>query len=547
MHSLFSPLQQARFYYQPKQPACLTPLNSCEPFIQEADATNLEEEIKKLFPFTYNQPLLSLQKGKQDTRHPPLKVGVVLSGGQAPGGHTVITALYDALHILAPGSQLFGLLGGISGLIHNKSQLLTQEIVDRYRHQGGFDMIGSGRTKLETTEQFQAAKKTSQALDLDGLVIIGGDDSNTNAAFLAEFFKSQGIKTSVVGVPKTIDGDLKNEWIETSFGFDTACKTYSEIIGNILIDSLSAKKYYFFIKLMGRSASHVTLECALQTHPNLTLISEEVAQKEWTLPQIVDQICSMICQRAKEGKNYGAILIPEGLIEFVSGFKELIRELNEGIAKHEEHLSALQEEDKVFWLGQQLTEGVKNLFFSLPHSIQMQLALDRDPHGNVQVSKIETERLLIELVSQELCQREKRGGYQGKFSPQPIFCGYEGRSGLPSNFDCQYCSVLGQVAALLICFRKTGYMSSVQGLAKEIEEWRPLAIPLVRMLHWEKRKGEMKAVIRKATVQLDGKLFKRFENERGKWLLHDDYRSPGPIQFFGPEVLTNSITFTLQG
>lgn len=532
--SQMSPLQRYRQNYQPKIPALLKDLSYLIPIPHESlTVTLLDPAVAPLFPITFSQPLLEFIKSSQLESH-PLRVGVVLSGGQAPGGHNVISGLFDALQELNPESFLLGFLNGPVGIINNQSIPITTSLVSRYRNQGGFDMIGSGRTKIETPEQFQSALRTVQELNLDGLVVIGGDDSNTNAAFLAEYFKKEGIKTSVVGVPKTIDGDLKNDFIEVSFGFDTACKVYSEIIGNLLIDMLSAKKYYFFIKLMGRSASHIALECALKTHPNLVFISEEIAEKGYTLSDMVEQIVTLICKRAELGKQYGAILIPEGLIEFIPEFKQMISEINRLVLVGKTSSAEITHH---------LTSSSLSCFKSLPKIVQDQLFLDRDPHGNIQVSKIETERLFIALVEQKLQELKKTGKYSGQFSAQPLFCGYEGRSALPSNFDAQYCYSLGRVAALLLSNKKTGYVCGLKNLMGPVEEWQPLGIPLVSLLNFEERGGERRAVLRKALVELQGTIFKNFVDQREDWAYKDVYLSPGPIQFEGPEEITESRPF----
>lgn len=536
--------------YQPTLPDALNDIESLAPIHKEEEGTFDKSELLHLFPKTHRQPILRFRKGMEKTQHNPLKVGVVLSGGQAPGGHNVISGLYDALKKLNPKSKLFGFQNGPSGIVQNRHIEITEQILAAYRNQGGFDLIGSGRTKIETEEQFQAAEDTAKTLDLDGLVIIGGDDSNTNAALLAEHFLNRGIKTKVVGVPKTIDGDLKNAYIEASFGFDTAAKTYSEIIGNILRDTLSAKKYYYFIKLMGRSASHITLECALQTHPNLTLISEEVESNKNSLMDLIQEISDLVCQRAEKGKDYGAILIPEGIVEFIPEFKQLIKELNELLSPEKSHLANIEskalKEEKVEYMAKQLTQPSTKCYEALPQEIQIQLLLDRDPHGNVQVSKIETERLFIEMVKKELKDRQKKGLYKGKFSGQPHFCGYEGRSCMPSNFDSQYCYALGHVAALLIDCGATGYMSCVQNLFQTVETWEIGGIPLISMMHLEKRHGKDKPVIQKALVDLAGPVFSKFVKERDDWKLQDDYQYPGPVQFFGPSELTETTTLTLE-
>lgn len=507
-------LQKLRIDYKPPIPKIL--LTGVQ-FVHEKSFT-IEPELQKLFPKTYNQAPLKGQEGVKGASK-PLRVGVVFSGGQAPGGHNVVTGLFDALKKLNPANELIGFLDGPSGILNNKTKPLTVDLLADYRNQGGFDLIGSGRTKIEAPEQFEAALKTVQTLKLDGLVIIGGDDSNTNAAFLAEFFLSKGCATKVIGVPKTIDGDLKNPYVPISFGFDTACKIYSEMIGNIARDALSAKKYTHFIKLMGRSASHIALECALKTKPNLCLIGEEVAEKKMTLDQIVQEICAVLSKRAEKGKHYGVILIPEGLIEFIPEVGALISELNRQIKPSD------------------LSPDSKCCFASLPERIQKQLLLDRDPHGNVQVSRIETELLLIEKVAE---------AYKGKFSPLAHFFGYEGRSGFPSNFDANYCYALGMTAALLIDRGYTGYMCSVTGLQRPVAEWEIGAVPIVPLMHYEMRKGEMRAVIKKALVDLKGRPFQQFDRERGKWIEEDHYQFIGPMQFAGDPALTDSIPSSLQ-
>jgi pyrophosphate--fructose-6-phosphate 1-phosphotransferase len=479
------------------------------------------EELEKQFPKTYGQPILNGKRGAKRSSQSK-RVGVVFSGGQAAGGHNVITGLFDALKRLNPDSRLFGFLGGPSGILEGKQKELKEAVLAPYRNQGGFDLIGSGRTKIETEEQLQAALKGVQQLKLDGLVVIGGDDSNTNAALLAEYFLTKGCQTSVIGVPKTIDGDLKNAFVETSFGFDTACRTYSEMIGNIARDTLSARKYFHFIKLMGRSASHIALECALQTQPNFTWIGEEVASKKLTLYQIAETLAAFIEKRSQMGKPFGVILIPEGLIEFIPEVAALIKELN-----------SLKEMQGV---REKLSREALNCFDALPETIQNQLLLDRDPHGNVQVSPIETERLLIEMVKRV---------YKGKFHAVSHFFGYEGRSGYPSNFDAEYCYVLGHTAALLIDAGATGYTSYVRHLTRPVQEWEIGGIPITMLMHLEMRKGKTKPVIAKALVDLDGKAFKAFAEQREKWMFEEHYCYPGPIQFFGDQNLTDTKPITL--
>ncbi|MFQ5728791.1 MAG: diphosphate--fructose-6-phosphate 1-phosphotransferase [Waddliaceae bacterium] len=532
-------LQKIRQSYQPKLPKILQKIGKLKTETCDIE-TPAKNELAELFPKTLGQPKVEFVKGS-DQNHQSLRVGVVLSGGQAAGGHNIITGLLDGLKKLNPSSCLFGFLNGPSGIVDNESIKLTETAIADFRNQGGFDLIGAGRTKIETPEQFEGAANTAKKLQLDGMVIVGGDDSNTNAALLAEYFETHNIPTRVIGAPKTIDGDLKNDQIEISFGFDTATKTFSETIGNILRDSLSAKKYYFFIKLMGRSASHIALECALQTHPNLTFIGEEIAAEQKTLQDLTNQICDMISARADLGKNYGVVLIPEGIVEFIPEFKELIIELNRL------HLDPSQSrEEKVAYVKKQLRLSSRKCFESIPSEIQAQLLIDRDPHGNIQVSKIETERLFVQTVKEELKKRKNAGTYKGKFSAQPLFCGYEGRSGFPSNFDAQYCYALGHVAALLIDSGATGYMSCVQNLTRPVEDWRISGIPLTSMIHMEERKGQVKPVIQKALVELSGKPFTIFKEQRENWAMNDDYRYPGPIQFFGPTEITDSITLTLE-
>lgn len=533
MKESISPLQRIRQSYQPKCPRILQ--NIREVAVKagaETSAVADAAELKQLFPHSFGQPTLHLTQGEQETR--ALKVGVVLSGGQAPGGHNVICGIYDALQELHPESCLIGFLDGPSGITDNQYRQLSRTEIDNYRNTGGFDMIGSGRTKIETAEQFAQALKTVREHQLDGLVVIGGDDSNTNAALLAEYFLANEQATRVIGVPKTIDGDLKNQQIEISFGHDTACKTYSEIIGNLARDAMSAKKYSFFVKLMGRSASHVTLECALQTHPNWVFIAEEVAAKKWTLKELTNQLCSVICRRAERGKNYGVYLIPEGLLEFIPECRQLISELNT--------LLATKEADEAV---SQLSPDARSCFDSLPSEIQNQLLMDRDPHGNVQVSKIETERLFIQTVKKELEKRKASGEFKGAFSAQPFFCGYEGRSCPPSNFDSQYCYALGKNATALIQNGSTGYMSCLRRLTTPLEEWEAGGIPITMMMNLEERHGKQKPVIQKALVELDAEPFNCLQKFKEEWATGDHYRFPGPVQYFGDAELTESCTQTL--
>lgn len=473
--------------------------------------------MQKLFPQTSNQPLLYFSSGGCKKKNKPLRVGVVFSGGQAPGGHNVVLGLYEALKKIHAKSKLWGFLEGPSGIIEANYKALSEKKLQFYRNQGGFDLLGSGRTKIESKEQLEKAAQTMQELTLDGLVIIGGDDSNTNAAFLAEYFAQHHLPTKVIGVPKTIDGDLKNRWVEIPFGFDSACKTYAEIIGNISKDALSAKKYYHFIRLMGRAASHITLECALLTQPNLAFISEEVQQKNYTLQDLIQQLTEWILLRKKQRKNYGIFLIPEGLIEFIPEMRALIHDLNQSFST-----SFSSEEERV----KSLKISSQNLFFSLPSPIQKQLLLDRDPHGNVPVSKIETERLLLEMLQTAL----KKQGHS--LEGVTHFLGYEGRSCLPTPFDAHYCYALGFVSASLVAGGYNGYMSVVTHLEKPVEKWGAMGIPLVSLLDFEERKGKKKVVIQKSLVDIQGKVFRKFAQKRKSWELEDHYLYPGPIQFF---------------
>lgn len=533
-----SPLSQARAAYEPPLPPCFQiashiVLHATPPLATDAP----EASILKLFPHTGATAIWRVEQAAIPKATRPMRVGVVLSGGQAAGGHTVIAGIYDALQAYHPKSVLIGFLDGPSGLLsENRSITITKELLAGFRNQGGFDLLGSGRTKIETPEQFDSVKERVLELELEGLVIIGGDDSNTNAAFLAEYFVAQDVPCCVIGVPKTIDGDLRNSHVELSFGFDSACRTYSETIGNIARDARSAKKSYYFIKMMGRHASHVTLECALQTHPNMALISEELASQEAKLSDVTRILCDMICQRSGRGKEYGVILIPEGLIEALSDCKGLIRELN----------SLLARESELSQIPGQLTEEAHRCFMLLPIAVQNQLLLDRDPHGNIEVSRIETERLLISLVAKELAERKGRGEYQGKFAAQPFFCGYEGRSGFPTQLDCNYCYALGWTAVSLLEGKVTGCIAYVQGLKEDISQWKPGGFPLINMMGWEERKGEKKAVIKKALVDLKGPLFARFASVRSRYALEDLYRYPGPIQFGITEDPTQALPMTLQ-
>ena len=544
-----SALQKARYEYKPKLPTILTaPIDGI--VAKFGDATESiadKKELKALFKNSYGKPIAKFAAGKNPNAGKKLTVGVILSGGQAPGGHNVIAGLFDGLKKGNKASKLLGFLGGPSGLIENKTVEITAKMMDQYRNTGGFDMIGSGRTKIETPEQFASSLATAKALKLDAVVVIGGDDSNTNAALLAEYFIEQKSTTQVIGCPKTIDGDLKNEHIETSFGFDTACKTYSELIGNIERDANSAKKYWHFIKLMGRSASHITLECGLQTQPNITLVSEEVEAKKQSLATIVDQICASVSKRAAAGMNFGVVLIPEGLVEFVPEMKKLIAELNDLMAKEAAEFGTLKGfELQAEWLSKKLSKGSAATFASLPAEIAKQLLMDRDPHGNVQVSRIETEKLLMGMVETRLNELKKKGTYKGKFSSLGHFFGYEGRCAFPSNFDADYCYSLGFSAFLLINAGLTGYLSSVKNLTAPAAKWIAGGVPLTMMMNMEQRHGSKKPVIRKALVELDGKPFKAFAAKRAEWAEKTCFLFPGAIQYYGPAEVCDQPTKTIK-
>ena len=542
-----SPLQIARGNYQPKMPVAL----SGNVRLAEGKATQSvadQEEIKKLFPNTYGLPVITMEPSSEAPKaQPAINVGVILSGGQAPGGHNVISGLFDGLKRLNPENKLYGFLGGPSGLIEGKYQELTKDIIDEYRNTGGFDIIGSGRTKLEETWQFDNGIEICKKLGIKAVVIIGGDDSNTNACVLAEYYLHKQCGIQVIGCPKTIDGDLKNEMIETSFGFDTACKVYSELIGNIQRDANSAKKYWHFIRLMGRSASHIALECALQSQPNICLISEEVEAKNMTLNDIVEQIVEVIVDRANHGLNFGTILIPEGLIEFIPAMRALIQELNDLLAQNEEFASLEGDDAKREYVKSMLSPASCELYRSLPKGIARQLTLDRDPHGNVMVSQIETEKLLIEMVGKRLAQLKAAGTYKGKFSALNHFFGYEGRCAIPSNFDADYCYSIGVTATLLIAAGKTGYMSLVRNLTKPAAEWIAGGVPITMMMNMEKRNGKMKPVIQKALVDLNGAPFKYLSAHRAEWAdANTSYIYPGPIQYYGPTEVCDQPTHTLK-
>jgi pyrophosphate--fructose-6-phosphate 1-phosphotransferase len=544
-----SALQTARYAYKPKLPECLSgPVEDIDvEFGSPTESISDRKELSEIFKITYGKPLATFKKGKNEKIKRELKVGVILSGGQAPGGHNVIAGLFDGLKKGNPNSTLYGFKGGPSGLIENKTIVLTQEIIDEYRNTGGFDIIGSGRTKIETQEQFTSSLETVKKLGLDAVVVIGGDDSNTNAALLAEYFLSNGSSTQVIGCPKTIDGDLKNEYIETSFGFDTACKTYSELIGNLCRDTNSAKKYWHFIKLMGRSASHIALECALQTQPNICLISEEIEAKNLSLDKIIEQICASIAKRAENGDNFGVILIPEGLVEFIPEIKKLIEELNDTIADEEESFSSLTNfADQLQWFAGRLSDISYGILKTLPAEIAQQFLMDRDPHGNVQVSRIETDKLLVGMTEKKLRIMKEKKQYKGKFSALTHFFGYEGRCAFPSNFDADYCYSLGYSAFALIALGLTGYLSSVRNLTAPADKWSAGGVPLTMMMDLEHRHGTKKPVIKKALVELDSKPFKTFEEKREIWAEKTCFLVPGSIQYFGPPEVCDTSTVTLR-
>ena len=545
-----SPLQIERLKYQPKLPSSLA--NGINHLISiEGNATQSvanQEEIKALFKNTYGKPTVTFQTSTDSKSSEIRNVGVILSGGQAPGGHNVIAGLYDALKQANPSNNLYGFLGGPSGIIEGKYVEFNDEFINDYRNTGGFDIIGSGRTKLETEEQFKSALEVCKKLNISAVVIIGGDDSNTNAALLAEWFVANNANIQVIGCPKTIDGDLKNEQIEISFGFDTATKTYGELIGNIERDANSAKKYWHFVKIMGRSASHVALEAALQTQPNITLISEEVEQKKMSLASIIDYISDIVVRRSQNGKNFGIAVIPEGLIEFIPELKSMIANLNDAMPTLEKDsaYSNGSDAEKIAIIENTLSSENAAVFKSLPALIKSQLLMDRDPHGNVQVSKIETEKLLISMVEEKLAQLKKEGKFNGKFSTQSHFFGYEGRCAFPSNFDADYCYALGFNAFALINFGLTGYLSSVRNLTEPANDWIAGGVPLTMMMNMERRHGEMKPVIKKALVELDGPVFKKLEANREDWAMNDRYLFPGAIQYFGPSSVCDITTVTLQ-
>lgn len=539
-----SPLQKARAEYKPKMPAFLQGRVHAIDGIR-TDSIDNQEEVKRLFPHTYGLPVVTLEASDAADSTTPINIGVILSGGQAPGGHNVIAGIFDGIKRIHIESRLYGFLMGPDGLIEGKYRELTSDIIDEYRNTGGFDIIGSGRTKLETTEQFDRGLTTLRNLDIKALVIIGGDDSNTNACVLAEYYESINAEVQVIGCPKTIDGDLKNEQIETSFGFDTATKVYSEVIGNIQRDCNSARKYWHFIKLMGRSASHIALECALQVQPNICIISEEVTEKGLTLASIVDYIASVVCKRAEQGDNFGTVLIPEGLIEFLPAMKRLIAELNDFLERYGDDLELVKRSERRNYIISKLSPENGEFYASLPKSVAQQLTLDRDPHGNVQVSLIETEKLLAEMVGKRLKNWKKMGKYTGKYKVLTHFFGYEGRCSAPSNFDADYCYTLGITASALIAAGKTGYMSSVRNTKEHPSKWIVGGIPITMMMNMEKRHGAMKPVIRKALVDLNAAPYQTFIAHREEWAHNTCYLYPGPIQYFGPSEVCDQPTKTL--
>ncbi|MBR7018187.1 MAG: diphosphate--fructose-6-phosphate 1-phosphotransferase [Prevotella sp.] len=536
-----SALQQARAAYQPKLPKALQGAVKVKEGAPTQSVDN-QEEIKALFPNTYGMPLIEFEQSDV-ANTAKMNVGVILSGGQAPGGHNVITGLFDTIKKLNPENRLFGFILGPGGLVDHNYMEITADFIDDYRNTGGFDMIGSGRTKLEKIDQFEKGLEIIRELDIKAIVIIGGDDSNTNACVLAEYYAAKKYGVQVIGCPKTIDGDLKNDQIETSFGFDTACKTYAELIGNIERDCNSARKYWHFIKVMGRSASHIALECALQCQPNICLISEEVEAKNMSLDDVVEYIAKAVAVRAAEGKPYGTVIIPEGLIEFIPAIKKLIAQLNDVLALDE--AKGLDRSELIDFAKSHLTEDNLAVFNSLPTNVARQLALDRDPHGNVQVSLIETEKLLSTMVAVKIEKWKKEGKFVGKFATQHHFFGYEGRCAAPSNFDADYCYALGTSAAQLIANGKTGYMAIVKNTTANTDEWKAGGVPITMMMNMERRNGEMKPVIRKALVELDGKPFKAFAAQREKWAKETCYVYPGPIQYWGPAEVCDQPTKTL--
>ncbi|MDL2247967.1 diphosphate--fructose-6-phosphate 1-phosphotransferase [Bacteroides sp. OttesenSCG-928-J23] len=540
-----SALQIARAAYQPKLPKALR--GSVK--VSEGNATQSvadQEAIQKLFPNTYGMPLIQFVESGEKVNFPATNVGVILSGGQAPGGHNVISGIFDGIKSMNQESKLYGFILGPGGLVDHNYMELTADIIDEYRNTGGFDIIGSGRTKLEETAQFDKGYEILKELNIKALVIIGGDDSNTNACVLAEYYAAKNYGIQVIGCPKTIDGDLKNEMIETSFGFDTACKVYSEVIGNIQRDCNSARKYWHFIKLMGRSASHIALECALQVQPNVCIVSEEVEDKNMSLDDVVTYIAQAVANRAAQGNNFGTVLIPEGLVEFIPAMKRLIAELNDFLAANAAEFAHIKKSYQREYIISKLSKENSDVYASLPEGVARQLTLDRDPHGNVQVSLIETEKLLSEMVAAKLAKWKEEGKFVGKFAAQHHFFGYEGRCAAPSNYDADYCYSLGYTASALIANGKTGYMSSVRNTTAPAEQWIAGGVPITMMMNMERRHGEMKPVIQKALVKLDGAPFKAFAANRDEWAVKTAYVYPGPIQYFGPTEVCDQPTKTLQ-
>ena len=544
-----SPLQKARYEYSPKLPGMLRHGISeiCVSEGAETQSVADQDKIKVLFPNTYGKKEITFQKGQNTSVAKKQVVGVILSGGQAPGGHNVICGLYDALKATNKENVLLGFKGGPSGLLEDDYVTFDDAYIDEYRNTGGFDIIGSGRTKLETDEQFAVVAEVCKKHGITAVVIIGGDDSNTNAAVLAEYFAAHNTGVQVIGCPKTIDGDLKNEDIECSFGFDTATKTFSELIGNIERDANSAKKYWHFIKVMGRSASHVALECALKTQPNVCLISEEISEKKMSLSAIADYIADSVAARAAKGMNFGVVIIPEGVVEFVPEFSVLIQEINELLAGSKaDAFNALPTwEEKYAFIENGLTKESMDVFKILPSSIQQQLFLERDPHGNVQVSLIESEKLFSALVADKLAARKAAGTYNGKFSALHHFFGYGGRCAFPSNFDADYCYSLGYNAFMLIQYGYNGYLSKVSNLSAPANEWVAGGMPITKMMNIERRHGEDKPVIKKALVELDGAPFKYFEAHRDEWAVETCFTYPGAIQYYGPTEVCDITTITL--
>ncbi len=538
-----SALQIARAAYQPKLPKALQGAVKIKEG-QPTQSVGDQEEIKKLFPNTYGMPIVEFEPATE-ANNTKMNVGIILSGGQAPGGHNVITGLFDQIKKLNPENRLFGFILGPGGLVDHNYMELTPEIIDEYRNTGGFDMIGSGRTKLEKVDQFEKGLEIIRQLDIKAIVIIGGDDSNTNACVLAEYYAAKKYGVQVIGCPKTIDGDLKNSQIETSFGFDTACKTYSELIGNIERDCNSARKYWHFIKVMGRSASHIALECALQTQPNVCLISEEIEQQNMSLNDVVDYIADSVLRRSADGNNFGTVIIPEGIIEFIPHIKRLIAQMNDVLSMPESQNLSMSRNDLIDFIKSQLDDENLLVFNALPMNVARQLAFDRDPHGNVQVSQIETEKLLATMVAQRVEKYKRWGKYNGNFATQTHFFGYEGRCAAPSNFDADYCYALGNSAAQLIAAGKTGYMAIVKNTTAPADEWIAGGVPITMMMNMERRAGKMKPVIRKALVDLNGKPFKTFAAQRNRWAHETAYLYPGPIQYWGPTEVCDRPSMTL--